>query len=81
MGVVYRSTYSWPRHYFEVNGQLHAPADLPPEKEPAHWIGGWVNPRTGLDSVEKRKFLTPPGLELGMVNETIQLIKSLIYFY
>jgi hypothetical protein len=29
-----------------------------------HSIGGWVNPRTGLDYVEKRKFLTLPGLEL-----------------
>jgi hypothetical protein len=23
-----------------------------------HWIGSWVGPRTGLDDVEKRKFLT-----------------------
>jgi hypothetical protein len=30
----------------------------------AHWIGGWVDPRAGLDDVEKRKFLTLPGLEL-----------------
>jgi hypothetical protein len=29
-----------------------------------HWIGGWVGPRTGLDDVEKRKFLTLPVLEL-----------------
>jgi hypothetical protein len=29
-----------------------------------HWIGGWLGPRTGLDDVEKRKFLTLPGLEL-----------------
>jgi hypothetical protein len=29
-----------------------------------HWIGGWVDPRDGLDDVEKRKFLTVPGLEL-----------------
>jgi hypothetical protein len=29
-----------------------------------HWIGGWVDPRAGLDTVEKRKFLTVPGLEL-----------------
>jgi hypothetical protein len=29
-----------------------------------HWIGGWVNPRAGLDDVEKRKFLPPPGFEL-----------------
>jgi hypothetical protein len=29
-----------------------------------HWIGGWVDPRAGLDNVEKRKFLIPPGFEL-----------------
>jgi hypothetical protein len=35
-------------------------------KEPPsnHWLGGWVEPRTGLDDVEKRKFLTLPVLEL-----------------
>jgi hypothetical protein len=27
-------------------------------------MGGWVDPRAGPDDVEKRKFLTPPGLEL-----------------
>jgi hypothetical protein len=27
-------------------------------------IGGWVGSRTGLDDVEKRKFLTLPELEL-----------------
>jgi hypothetical protein len=37
----------------------------PGEKAPStHWIGGWVGPRAGLDDVEKRKFLTLPGLEL-----------------
>jgi hypothetical protein len=29
-----------------------------------HWIGGWVDPRAGLDDVQKRKFLTLPELEL-----------------
>jgi hypothetical protein len=29
----------------------------------AQWIGGWVDPRDSLD-VQKRKFLTIPGLEL-----------------
>jgi hypothetical protein len=29
-----------------------------------YWIRGWVDPRAGLDDVEKRKFLTLPGLEL-----------------
>jgi hypothetical protein len=28
------------------------------------WIRGWVGPRTGLDDVEKIKFLTPSGLVL-----------------
>jgi hypothetical protein len=37
----------------------------PGERAPGtHWIGGWVDPRAGLDDLEKRKFLTPPGLEL-----------------
>jgi hypothetical protein len=35
------------------------------EKAPGtHWIGGWVDPRAGLDTVDKRKLLTLPGLEL-----------------
>jgi hypothetical protein len=28
-----------------------------------HCIGSWVGPRAGLDDVEKRKFLTLPGLK------------------
>jgi hypothetical protein len=50
-----------------VCGQIRAPAAIPPGKEPpppTHWIGGWVDPRDGLNDAEKRKFLTPPGLEL-----------------
>jgi hypothetical protein len=31
---LYRSTFSWPRHKLEVSGQLHAPAALPPGKDP-----------------------------------------------
>jgi hypothetical protein len=35
------------------------------ERTPStHWIGGWMGPRTGLDDLEKRKFLPTPGLEL-----------------
>jgi hypothetical protein len=38
----------------EVSGQLHAPAALPPGKSPGtHFIGGWVDPRAGLDDMEK----------------------------
>jgi hypothetical protein len=29
-----------------------------------HSIEGWVDPRDGVDDMEKRKFLTPYGLEL-----------------
>jgi hypothetical protein len=36
----------------------------PGERAPGiHWIGGWVDPRAGLDDVEKGKFLVLPGLE------------------
>jgi hypothetical protein len=49
----------------EVSGQLHALAVLLPGKCPPVplWIGGWLDPRVSLDDVEKRKFVTPPGLE------------------
>jgi hypothetical protein len=45
----------------EVSGQLHAPAALPPGKEPpgTHWKGGWVGPRAVLDAVVKRKIPSP----------------------
>jgi hypothetical protein len=36
-----------------VSGQLHAPAALPPGKEPPLPVG-WVGPRTGLDD-ERRE--------------------------
>jgi hypothetical protein len=35
------------------------------ERAPStHRRGGWVDPKAGLDDVEKRKYLTLPGLEL-----------------
>jgi hypothetical protein len=27
----------------------------PPEKKSLHWIGGWEDPRTGLDNMDKNK--------------------------
>jgi hypothetical protein len=37
----------------------------PGERAPGtHWIGGGLDLRAGLDDLEKRKFLTLPGLEL-----------------
>jgi hypothetical protein len=50
-----------------VSGQLHAPAALPPGKSPGtHFIGGWVDPRAGLDDMEKWKYFTLSGLELSL---------------
>jgi hypothetical protein len=40
----------------------------PRERAPGiHWLGGWVDPRAGLDDVEKRKLLILPGLELRLL--------------
>jgi hypothetical protein len=39
-----------------VNGQLHAPAALLPEKK-NHYTGGWVGPRAGLDDMKKENSL------------------------
>jgi hypothetical protein len=37
----------------------------PGERGPGtHWIGGWVDPRTSLDDVERRTILHLPELEL-----------------
>jgi hypothetical protein len=37
----------------------------PGERAPGtHWIGGWVDPRAGLDDIKRRKFLTLLGLKL-----------------
>jgi hypothetical protein len=40
----------------EVSGQLRAPATLHLVKVSAtHWIGGWVEPKDGLDTETKTK--------------------------
>jgi hypothetical protein len=51
----------------EVSDQLHTPVALPAgERAPGiYWIGGWVDPRAGMDYMEKIKFLTLPELEHG----------------
>jgi hypothetical protein len=45
----------------EVSCQVHAPAALPPGKDPprTHWIGGRVGPTAVLDAVVKRKIPNP----------------------
>jgi hypothetical protein len=36
-----------------------------------HCIGGWVDPRAGLDNLEKREFLTLLGLELRPIVQPV----------
>jgi hypothetical protein len=48
-----------------VGGNFTPRPLYPRGKSPGtHWIGGWVDLRAGLDDLEKRKFLTLPGLKL-----------------
>jgi hypothetical protein len=44
------------RQYLKFTSEERAPR--------THWIGSWVDLRASLDDLEKRKFLTLPGLEL-----------------
>jgi hypothetical protein len=52
-----------------VGGKLSASCPgrfTPGETEPGTlWIGGWVGPRAGLDTLGKRKILSLPGIEPG----------------
>jgi hypothetical protein len=41
-----------------------------------HFIGGWVDPRVGLDDMEKWKFLTLSGLELPPPPPVVQFVAS-----
>jgi hypothetical protein len=59
-------THACPGHQMGVSGQRHAPAALyPRERNPGtHCTGGWVGPRTGLDTETRGKILSPlPGIE------------------
>jgi hypothetical protein len=43
----------------------------PEERTPGtHWIGGWVDPRIGLDDMEEREFLTLQGLDLRPLGQS-----------
>jgi hypothetical protein len=47
---------------------LYIHTHIPPRKAPGtYWVGGWVDPKAGLDGVEETKFLTLLGLELRLL--------------
>jgi hypothetical protein len=52
--------------YLRIYWSVSRPGRFAPgERAPGtHWIGGWVDPRAGLDDLADRKFMTLPGLEL-----------------
>jgi hypothetical protein len=54
-----------------VGGEWSAPRPgrfSPRKRAPGnHWLGGWMGPRTDLGCMEKRNFLTVPGLELRIL--------------
>jgi hypothetical protein len=45
----------------ELSDQLHAPAALLPGETASgsHWLGGWVDPRAGLDAPASTKNRAP----------------------
>jgi hypothetical protein len=54
----------------------------PGERAPcSHWIRGRVDLRAGLDDLEKRKFLTLPGLELRPLASLAIWSDVYIYIY
>jgi hypothetical protein len=69
-----------------VGGQLLASSSgrfIPGEGDHnTHWIGGWVDPRGGLDDVERRKFFTLSDIEhrpLGHQTVASRYTKCAIY--
>jgi hypothetical protein len=48
-----------------VSDQLHAPEALPPREIAVgtHGLGGWMDPKAGLDDVKKRIVLPVQGIE------------------
>jgi hypothetical protein len=66
---MYRSTFSLTSALVGGEWSTSLPGRFTPgERAPGtHWIGVWVDLRAGLDDLEKRKFLTLPGLELRLL--------------
>jgi hypothetical protein len=60
---MYSSTFFLTKHLLEVTSRSGS-FTSGKRVSGTHWIGGWVDPRGGLDDLEKRKFLILPGLEL-----------------
>jgi hypothetical protein len=54
-------------HFLDLSTSWKLVVSYPPRllySPGSHWIGGWVNPRAGLDELEKIKLLILTGIEL-----------------
>jgi hypothetical protein len=60
-GVEMQLHYSSPRHYMEIKKSASRTGRFTSvERAPnTQWIAGWVDPRAGLDTVEKNFLLVP----------------------
>jgi hypothetical protein len=56
---MYRFTFSSFPYWLDVSAASRPGRFTPGERAPVtHWIGGWLDPRDGLDDVEKSLDLT-----------------------
>jgi hypothetical protein len=53
-----------------IGSRFYAPAVLFLEKESIHCMRGWVDPRSNLTSVAKRKTLVPAGNQVPAIHLT-----------
>ena len=67
----------------EKNGQLHAQVTLPPGKSPCfYWIRAWVDPRAGMDALQKDKnLLSVSGIELTFFGDIEMDRKEIVFRY
>jgi hypothetical protein len=60
-----------------MSGQLRPGRFTPGERSPGtHWIGGWVDPRAGLDDVHKIKLLTLTGTRTSTGLDDLSILQD-----
>jgi hypothetical protein len=58
----------------EVSSQIHAPAALPPSRQPigTHWMGGWGGPQSRSGRGGEKHSQPLPGLEPSNIQPVAQ---------
>jgi hypothetical protein len=67
-------THFLPWHKKGLSGQHHAPAVLYPQEwtPGTHFIGGWVGPRAGLDTEDRKKSFAPARDQTPVVQSIVR---------